>query len=243
MSSTLRNAALLLAAAVAVAISVPPARAAGAVNIGWEDCALAGPSTAAATFACNTNSGVNNLIVSFQPPATLTQLYAVESTLSLTTSGATLSPWWHFESGGCHAPITTSVLFDTGPFTCVDVWSPDAVSAIDYTPSYYAPNSSRIRLICAVAQGNERTVNPGSEYYTFRVTLRHAKTVGATGCPGCSEGACFQLVLLTLRQSNGAGDYDVPGGAQSMVTWNGGASGCVVPVHKRTWGAIKGQYR
>ena len=243
MNPTLRNATILLAAAT-VALSTPPARAAGYANIGWTDCALAGPSTAAASFACNTNIGVHNLIASFEPPVAMTLLYGVEATLEVSTSAATLSPWWHFESTGCHTPsgLTASTDFTGGPFTCVDLWEGLAVSGSDYNPAFYSPNSSRIRVIAAVPTGLERTVNPGSEYYVFNVRISHSKTVGT--CPGCTEGACFQFLSLVLRQSSSAGDYTLSSGPQQMVIWNGGGtSGCVVPVRKRTWGAIKSQYR
>jgi len=232
----------ILAAFAWLGLSALPAHGAGYVNLAWNDCGIYGSANRA--FACNTNTGINQLFVSFEPPVTMYQLDAMELVMAVSTSNyTTLSPWWHMETAGCRAgSLTAGFDFVGGPFNCADVWAGQASGGSDYTASYYGVNRSRIRAVCAVPYGLQ--VDPGTEYYGMTIRFNNAKTVGTGSCPGCVEGACFSIISAKLYQPAGVGDYLLSPGQQTMATWNGGSPfDCVVPTRTKSWGQIKSLYR
>jgi hypothetical protein len=233
-----------LAALVLLSVWALPSRAAGHVNIAWDDCASFGSESRA--FACDTNIGANQIFASFEPPTTMHQLDGLVVSMIVTTSNSsTLSPWWHWEGGGCRdGSLVAAFNYLAGPYNCTDTWQGLAAGGVQFFASYYGVNRSRIDGVCAVAVGVE--VDPGTEYYGITIRFNDAKTVGAGSCSGCLEGACFQVVSATLYQPVGVGDYTVGPGPQSMAIWNGGPlTDCIViePTRTRSWGQIKGLYR
>ena len=111
--------AVSLAALIAWALVPAPAGAEPVAHLAWEDCGSAGLVTR--TFACNTNVGVEQLYVSFVPPAGITALKAIEARIGLVWWGTTTPPpppvWW--ELNGCRAnSLIGDVGFVSGPYTC-----------------------------------------------------------------------------------------------------------------------------
>src|SRR5438034_3773334 len=111
----------VLISAALLALMACTASAAG-LDLFWNDCSVGGSTNNA--FLCNTNSGVEQLIGSYFPPAGMTAVNGNEMVVDLQTSAATLSPWWNMgTASGCVGRTgtpTASFDFTTGPFNCTD---------------------------------------------------------------------------------------------------------------------------
>jgi len=241
-------AAMVLAAAVFFGF-VDSARAAGGINLSWNDCGVTG--TLQKTFACSgcTLTGAI-MVASAETCSEMPQLNGEESFLDVETNQAALSPWWHMEVGGCRGPTSISVSLDFtgGPFTCLDPWSGQASGGMTYTAGYGGANRARIHTVGAIP--DSAGITGIDEYYFFKLTLLAQKSTGNGSCAGCTDGACIVLNSIKLTQQAGA-----PGGdltlanplIRNYVTWQlGGASiGCpgATPTRDRTWGSVKALYR
>ena len=221
------------------------------INLSWDDCGAFG--TELKTFACNTNSGFDRLVVSAAVSPALPQVNGTQVTVALVTSGTTLSPWWHFEGGGCRSTSLTGVQDFTQFSSCYDLWQGVAEQGVLYTPGFYAPNAARMRGVAAIP-GSQPTPD-GGEMYVFGFTINHRKTVGTGACAGCDESACFVLESVLLTQPVGVGDVTLTNAlTRNNASWRcEGFFGtdmptpctvsCPVPARKPSWGTIKSLYR
>lgn len=238
---------------VALALCAPlSARAQSGINLSWDDCGAFG--TDLKTFACNSNSGVDLLVVSAAVSPALPQVDGVEVVVDLATSGTTLSPWWHLESGGCR-PLSLTGRQDFTQFSnCYDLWAGSAAQGVNYAPALNSvPNTARIRGVAAIP-GSTATPD-GTEMYLFGFTIGHQKTTGTGACSGCSESACFVLERVQLTQTPGTGDVTLTNMLlRNSVGWKcpGFAVtdspapcmiSCPVPAHRKSWGTIQSLYR
>ena len=236
---------LLLAAALLV-VGFATAQAQGGIDLSWNDCGSFGVGNKSFTCASNTLTGAI-LFASAVAPVPMNQLVGQESEIILQTNTATLSPWWHLESGGCRGTTAVASGFDftSGPFSCLDPWSGQAAGGMNYEPNYGAPNRARLRTVCAIP--GSTAITDSDEYYFFKVTLLGAKTVGNNSCAGCTDGVCIVLNSIKLVQVAGVGDYVVTNPiVRQHVTWQGGMFFfCPAgdPVQNRTWGSVKSMYR
>jgi hypothetical protein len=242
----------LILCGLLLAVSAPSAMAAG-VNLNWTDCMGAGPVTNV-VFACNANTGASTLIGSYNPPAHIDSVCGADVVVDLVSTSPTLPLWWNIQTGGCRAgALSRSFDFTSGPFTCIDHWSGNvALASGGYTIT--GPNTARVLMSGAVASVNcdgpaDTGVDPGNEYYAFKMTLSRAKTVGTGACAGCSDGVSLVLNEIKLYSpSRGTQDVTyslVSPDLQNCVSWNNGApNGCqATPTRNRTWGAVKTLYR
>ena len=225
------------------------ASAAG-LNLGWNDCPSGVSYQLNNAFACNTNLGIQIMVGSYIPPPGLDAVYGNEVVLNLTTNQATLSPWWSMGSGGCVGRTTTpAAVFDftAGPFGCTDFWQGQAVGGLDYTRQFDGPNRARIRVICAVQDVFAGPQSPPTEYYSFKVVINDARTVGSGSCAGCTDAACIVLNSIKIDQVSPATfNPTVTNPATSnFVTWRGGTGVCPGATAARnvTWSSIKALYR
>ena len=222
--------------------------AAGALHLGYGDCAGAGPATAALNNACSSNLGSIPIVASFSPPVGMNQLVAIEGGISVYTSGSTLSPWWHMEPNGCRADqISISFDFTNGPYTCNDIWGGQAIGAMFYTVNALGlgPNSANILFVAAVSEDHPVQVGTSSEYYGFTLRISRSQSAEPGSCAGCTERACFVFDYLKLDQPAGVGDFTLTQGDQSAIAYNGGGGiqACAsARVQKGSWGAIKAIY-
>ncbi|MBI1799921.1 MAG: hypothetical protein HYR73_09600 [Candidatus Eisenbacteria bacterium] len=238
-------------AAAALAISSPALADRGAINLGFGDCAAAGSSTAGITNACVSNNGSIVLYGSFIPPQPMPKFLGFDhGAVDVFTSGTTLSPWWHMETGGCRAGrISISFDFTSGPGTCTDFFAGQAVGGMDYglNQAGLGANTVRIRMLAAV--GDSGLISPGNEYYAFAIHILKIQSTGPGSCAGCLDKACFvfsNLILVQPTLPSGAVESIVTQGSQSVVTYNGGVSGSACAganVQKGSWGSIKAIYR
>ena len=238
-----------LAAGLALA---GPAWAAGDMNLGFGDCAPAGSATTAITNACQANTGVITLVASYRPPMPLNQFEALEGAVDVFTSPSLLSPWWHLESNpspGCRAGrVSVNFNFTSGPSTCIDFWSGQAIGGMDYgvNQAGLGPNTARIRVVGAVQEALAGAISPSTEYYGFSIVIQKTQSTGPGSCAGCSDRACFSLNSISLEQPAPIDNVVITRGTQTVVTYNGGTGGpncAAAVVQKSSWGQIKAIFR
>jgi len=169
------------AALLVVLLSALPltARAQG-MNVSWNDCGLAGQSLA--TFACNTNTGSQTLVVSYEPVATMTNMVGVDVLMYVISEGSSVPDWWKvFSSGSCRqAAFTASADVAPGALSCSSVWT-NPVGGITTFDSY--SNHAALGLSFAMLQTVR--VDPGTEYYACSLTIANTQTIGPAACAGC----------------------------------------------------------
>src|SRR5262249_29879171 len=144
--------------------------------------------------------------------------------------------------------LTADYNFLSSPGSCGDPWSGNASGGSNYTSGAGGPNRGRIRLVCAVAAPID--VDNVSENYYFKVTYTNTKTVGATGCAGCLDGACIVFNSIELDKNPGLGNTELSNPLnRQFVTWQAGGAGVTggcpqaTPTQNKTWGSVKSLYR
>jgi len=241
----------VLICAALVALAAGTASAAG-LNLGWNECPSGGSYLHDMAFACTSNSGAEIIIGSYIPPAGLLEVNGNEMVLDLQTNQAALSPWWNMgTASGCVGRTTTPVLTDFGfasLFGCTDYWGPagGASGGGGYLPAYGGPNRARIVMVAAILEANATALDPGTEYYSFKVIISNARTVGSPNCPGCTDAACIVLnsIKITQNVSQSANPTVTNPAVSNFVTWRGGLGNCqVTPARNTTWGSVKALYR
>ena len=260
--------ALALTSGIAAAQSPTPPP--GSVALRWDDC-FTDHGAAARTFACDTNSGSDLLVISAFPPVDLPQLVGAESALTVWSTGGSMPAWWSFAAGGCRNTAGLGIAFSppSTSTTCLDPWLGQAAGGYAFEPTYYAPNVARLRTVCAIP--GSTSVPANTEVYVTTLLFRHSKTVGTGSCSGCPTAACIGLQFVKLDQTTGVGDFQMlqplPGSTSDVVGWQMDASmpenivtiphetyyewgktfsscsAAVTSARHPTWGAVKSLYR
>ena len=258
-----------------LAVLVLPAIADAAPGIAmrWDRC-YADAGAANKAFACDTNSGTHSLTVSFSPAADIDQVSGNEIVLDLLTASATLPDWWQFKNGGsCRiSSLNTNVVLPPGSVNCDDPWRGQGAGGIGAYNLNYFNTQARPRILIAVAVPADAlgSVLQGHEYFSFNLTIDHARTVGAGSCSGCVTPMCLLATSLTIVRPLDIGDVTLrePLGPNSNVAawqggspalyyippdtttgrlipgyWSIGSCGLPTPARNQTWGAIKSLYR
>ena len=108
----------------------------------------------------------------------------------------------------------------------------------------------RARIIGSIAySGDPVVMAPGTEYYSMRLRINSAKTVGTGACAGCLDPVCVVLNQVRIAQPAPDPTYAIENPRDNnFTTWQGGAvggAGCpgVVPTQNRSWGQVKSLYR
>jgi hypothetical protein len=244
--------ALFLAGAL-LAISPSASMSAPQIFLAYDDCYNAAAATHAPLDyenACDSNTGLISIVGSFIPPAGINQFEALVATMYLYTSEATLSPWFQFQSGGCrYGKIGADFSFSLAGLTnCADFWQNQANGGMGYTypAGLLVPAAALIKVIATVGPSLVGPINPGTEYYGFKLQILKALTTGTGSCTGCATPACITWAQANLTQP-ALPDYIVLPNNPPFVTYNAyaGAPPCpgAVPVRDKTWGALKSLYR
>lgn len=243
----LRWLAPLLAAALAAETFVPAAHAAG-INLYWNNCSVSGATNR--DFACNTNSGNNDLYLSYDPPVQFTDLVAIAGTIDIQAMSSTLPAWWQFTNPGSCRQTALIVIPPPLP-DCVDPWLGQEVSAVGayhVSPDLgLSPDRARLVVYAAVPSGfASGPIVPGTEYVSLVVRISNAKTVGA--CTGCEVPVCLVLNSIEfIRDGMQPGPALATPLTNNIVAWQGSITGlgCAaeVPARNPTWGQIKSIYR
>jgi len=244
--ASLRGFALLLA--LVASLGPSSARAAAGINLSWADCGAFGATSK--TFACDRDAERLLIVGSAIAGQNLPQLVGQYSILELQTNAVSLPPWWQLASSGCRAtspPVITADFDFTSGSSCSDPWQGSALGGIDYENGFGGSNRARIRTICAIAE--PISISGTEEYAYFRIRISTSRTTGASGCSGCSEGACIVFASIQLDQAVGVGDYTITDSiSRNYVQWQSGASGAasICPAASlqtvKTWGGVKQMY-
>jgi hypothetical protein len=242
-------AAMLGAASAAVA--------APGLSLSWQSCRGEGTGTSNRAFACDVNTGANEVLVcSFELPHAVAQVSGNEVVLDVLTQAATLPAWWDFRNAGsCR---TTSLGFnlvaDPNNVVCAD-WAQGAsaggiaayaASSGGIDPSLL-PKHRRLKIALAVPPNALQDLVAATEYFACNLTINHLKTVGTGSCAGCAEPMCILLNSLNvttpvLANNVFMGTASAPG--SNVVTWQGPGPNCLaVPTKNTTWGEVKGLHR
>ena len=241
------SAALPIAVAL-LAFGATPASAVG-LTLNWGGCIGAGTVTNQ-EFDCVHGLGPYSLVMNMQPPA-LTGFFAVDLVLDLQTSQAALSPFWHFESGGCNEVGLTitanrSSIPNVGCLSTVTGTTGAGVSSLitAYAPGFGGASNARLLVTVARASSSPINLTAGSNYYLSHLIFAlDLATEGGGSCDGCSEGATIFWNSATLYTLPGSESTTLtgPGLGSNVVTINGGrVVGLRLTSISPTWGADSG---
>lgn len=224
MSSRRRAPALYLLIALLsfffVASAAHAATSAPGVNLRWDQC-YGDNGAWNKNFACDTNSGVERLVGSFELSEPLADVAGFEAFVDITSASPALPAWWQFKNfGTCR---TTSLTMSSTPpansAACVDWALGQAASGIGAYVTGLPPDRAKIVMAAAVPQSALAQWVAGQEYFAFSIQINHAKTVGTGPCAGCLEPVC--LFFSGLRVPGGT---FVPGSGDSRIRLTQGAN-------------------
>lgn len=229
------------------------AHAAG-LAIRWNTC-LGNGGDSNRAFACDTNTGSEQLFASFALPHDISYLPgAYETVIDVATAGASLSPWWNPACRGGSITFT-----DQSDAHCSEITGGFGVITATFLVAPRGPNTVRFWVRSSLTDRPRFYVTYGGvEYGMIRIDVAHAKSAGADACGGCSTPAC--IVFNSLRIFGNA--FSEPpafvltgagfGPGSDYATWQGGegvqvgaAIGCpaATPARRSTWGGVKSLYR
>jgi hypothetical protein len=235
-----------------------PVFAQGAANLAWNECILDGTAAQNRTSLCTQTAGnAGTMVASFNPPAAIPLYLGCNAVLDIQTNsgGGALSPWWRFDlpaASSCHGgKMSHNADFTLSTFACSDFFGGNASGGGNFTtPSpTVAPPSARVKEIWGVQESAAGLLNPGTEYYAFKISISYSMNPGFTlpNCPGCLDKACIVLQNIALGQPAPVPDTNIVGGVQNFITWQGGTGATIcpqaTPTHNTTWGSVKALYR
>ena len=250
-----------------LALSLAPvgALAVEGVNLSWDNCFGEGSGVQNQSFACDTNSGSEQLFGSFVLGADVPLVDGIDSAVRLVSAAAVLPEWWRFKNPGSCRLLSLSVndVFDPEWQVC-QPWAPGGAGIIAYycivsNPCFgfsFGDNVAEIHMSSFVTGEALTDLPAGVEHFVFRLMINHAKSVGSGACGGCSTPACMIFTGVNV------GSFDInvedrlintptsPG--SNLVTWQGGAVPITrstvtcpgaTPTRNSTWGSVKSMYR
>lgn len=249
--------AILLCGAL-LALSATAALAAPGLRLQWNSCS----GSNVKVLPCNANTLTNSLVGSYCAPAGTSAVTGNEMVLDLQTATPTIPAWWQMFTAGSCRPTALSAVFDGSLETdCTDYWAGQASGGVGtYLVGYGAPNRARVILVAAVSPDNATALNADERYFSFKLNVSNAKTVGTGACAGCNTDVAIVLNEIKLTQPVGVGDFRITAGCDPAPpngdTTNGRASftnngaqsvpppgGGATSAHPATWGSIKALYR
>jgi len=205
-----------LAAIIAVAAALTSSTALAAppsagINIRWDNC-FADGGVMNKAFACNTNAGVDLMVMSAQLDTGMPLVSGMEIRISLKSSVPVLPAWWEFRQSPTAPPgqacRETELTFVASPFlpagTCVDWGQGQQVGGVGrYGIGDIGPGSAVILIASAVAIENTAALDAGTEYIVGGLSIAHRKTVGTGACGGCNTPVCilFSSLKVTTPQA------------------------------------------
>jgi hypothetical protein len=251
-------------------VAAAPAAAAPGVRISWDHCSADG-RIANKNFACNTNSGIETLVISFESPVARTDRTGIEISVPIfAAEPAVLPAWWQFRlPGTCRLTAVSSSLVPADPSACANPWPETAASGTAYRLADWGPSSAQLLIAAAVPAPDSFSVVAGVEYFAVRVNINHTKSVGAGACAGCMDPVCIGIGYVKIVSPLFGDDIllaagtDNPGGGDVAVTWQGAhvnqffdRGGAIVrfvsmtcvpagatATRRETWGRLRSLYR
>ena len=227
------------------------------VALSWNHCFGEGTGAWSRSFACNTNSGFEELVGSFAIAEDMVNVSGNEIVVDLSTaypyvympvppSGPPLPEWWKFRNAGTCRQTALSASFsaDPGNTVCQDWGQGGQVGGIGaYNIDFAGQGTARIVMAVAVPVSGLQSLFAGTEYYSFTLRVTHVKTVGTGACGGCSSPiyVTFNSIKVTTDTPANIRVYSGPlnGSDSNFASWNQSP----VPVRTASWGALKSRYR
>ena len=241
-----------------LAVTASVAAAAAGVGLRWSNCNGDG-GTQNRNFACNVNTGTNNLVGTFELGENLPGVVGTEIVIDLASADPTLPAWWAFKNvGTCRSTsLVMNSTISPAAINCVDWASGAAAGGIGaYNIGARGANTARIVAALAVAADAAADLSPGNEYFSFNILINNAKTVGTGNCAGCQTPICIVFNSLNVVPPAPAVGLKLTGPSNGtdadFATWQGGAGvvvggvtgcGAATPTSNKTWGAVKSLYR
>jgi hypothetical protein len=241
------------ALAIAITLLATPVHAGGGVNLSWDNC-FGDAGTQNKSFACDTNTGSDVLVCSFELAQEVLQASGQEAVIDLIATASKLPAWWEFKNAGTcrQLSLTMNTVLSPTAVACTDWPSGQSIALIlSYGMGYSGPTSATLKISTVVGNQALADLIPGTEYFVCNVVISHAKTVGTGACAGCSVPVCL-LFYDQIMIPGPANDVLLEGPAHdnsSFATWQGPTGpapyGCPypLPTQRSTWGAVKSLYR
>ena len=244
----------LLITGVLLALSASVASAAG-VNMYWNDCGTGGNGITNKTFVCTNNTANHDFYVSVDPPPGVVNTNGHNHIIDLMSVSSPLPAWWDFKNTGtcrinsllASGDFSVSV---SGGLDCPDPWAGTGAAGVAAYTKDFSGDPRRARIIGSIAySGPAVAMNAGTEYYSIRMRINSAKTVGTGACAGCLDPVCLVLNQVRIAQPAPDPTYAVEMPlVNNYATWQGGqvgGEGCpgVVPTQNHSWGKVKSLYR
>lgn len=222
----------------------------GYAYLAWDDCSSAGVSTR--SFACNTNSGSESIVMSFRPANATDPIYRLDAWLAVGDEAFSVLPdWWSLLATGCRTTsLRANADFTPTSGACTDPWYGTGFVTLAVTKFAIFDSQLRRLVIHAAVEiphAAAAPLDPATEYYGVRLVLNHAKTVGTGACAGCEQPMCLSLYPYCSTTANPASPIartlSLDPGFTGIV-WNGGQR-CsrLTATRNRTWGTLKSLYR
>ena len=259
-----------LAAATLIASTAIAAPTLPGINIRWDNCFSDG-GVMNKTFACDTNTGAEQAVMSVQLDTEMLDVVGFEVRVSLKTSDPTLPAWWAFKNlGSCRRTSLGFVNAAVPPGgSCLD-WSlgTAAPGVGAYNVDALGPGSAVIIMATAIGSPLTVALDPVTEYIVGALHIDHAKTVGTGSCGGCTKPVCILFTSLVVSTPVAANNRLLTQGANTtssqIIHWQNGqlqnlVNSCTdtfhcttqfdcvnagpTDVHRNTWGEVKSLYR
>jgi hypothetical protein len=212
---------------------VAPARPAEAgLDLTWSACNTQPTGTGDIALDCGNPDAVAKLFGNFQSPVAIPGFLAMDAVIDIRTSGSTLAPFWHFESGGCNEGAF--LLFDAKPSTeCpsasnANPWGPNGNESFSAITLIQAGRGgdNRTRVLMTIARPSTTPVPVAAGQNTFAFELDLVNTNEAS-CTGCSTPAVIGWSYAALYGATGSPTVELinAGTRGSSVAVNGGIAG------------------
>lgn len=213
----------------------------------------------AVTNACTTNTGTafTAFVTAVIPPAAKPQFVGTISIIDVQTNLPTIPDWWRADA--CRGTGFSMAADNTiGGATCAaTIWDTANPAGSNLSANLTTGGVRERFLLGTVLLPTDVFDLSGdgtTEVAIAKWTVTKAKSVTASACAGCAQGAC---IVLNEVQIQGTGDHQfedylhltTPIGTKNWISYNTSAPGDIpvcpdaVPVRNRTWGSVKALYR
>lgn len=184
------------------------ARPAHGVSLSWNAFDGAPGSARALDLACTTGDS-HELVADFEVPEAFPGFVMMEVVVALggfrgrfDPPPPPLSPFWHFEAGGCNQDgSATTLAMPADPAGRVSPWGlggGQGVATTFYAPDYPADGSGR--FVLQLLRVTPTTLVPGQRYFAFRLILN---TCDADACGGCDLYGGIAVISAILVSGDG----------------------------------------
>jgi hypothetical protein len=230
-----------------------PSVAHAGLHLRWNACYGEAAAAENRTFACDTNSGSELLVASYELPDTVTGVVGITCNFRLLDERDLDPSWWVFKTpGSCRQnSLTLAIAPDPSWSACTDVSGGTAYFSQFALTSFFLQTGGRITTLQASdVFGSSTDIGPKmGETFAIALRIDHKRT---TDCAGCAYPICIAFDSIRFHAAAPASDVVVTSALDPsllyVAEWQGSHDNnpCFgVPTNARssTWGAIKSLYR